>query len=1210
MKSITWSGIARYVVVVLVLCVGATGVVRAASAPVAANGTATTTQGVSVSTTLTATGAPGAYLRYILVSHPHNGVLIGKEPNLTYAPNKGFVGTDSFSFKVYDGTAYSSVATYTVTVTGSQQRAAAAATVTSIPFTQGFVSLTFDDGLLNQYQNALPILDAAGLKGSFYIITHTAGMGVPNPGFEVANPASSTQPKGWLTSGTNARFIYPVTGQTGKAVEVSSSVTKSNAAWYFPLVTVLNDENYIYSDSYRSTTTSDIVVQMLTTTGTTQYINQYGNAVSTLTPALTLASTNGAWVTLPSFEFYVPPNIKSVTVLHRLTGKGSLDIDNVSMGAFLDYMTPAQVLQMQTDGQEVGGHTQTHPDLATLSTADQTSEISGGRQELLGYGVTPAETLVYPYGSFNATTEQVLQQAGYVAARTVNPGYDYLNSPIDELVAQSVYSDTTAAQMEGWIDQAVANKQWLILIFHPVETDLTNELYGTTPQIFQTVVSYLKTKNVPVLTMDQGAALIRGRTNTAPVASNSSLTIATNTPSPVVLNATDAEGDPVSYSIVTQPAHGVLTGSLSTRTYTPTTGFTGTDSFTFKANDGLLDSNTASVSITVSSAATSSAQNLILNPSFVTPNPTNSALPLNWSQGGWGTNTHTYTYPVTGKTDTKAAKVQITSYTNGDAKWVPDVTTVIPGHTYTYSDSYISTAPSHLELELIDSSQNATFTNDITVPTSTPGWGVTGMSFTVPAGITSASVIHFISGVGSLTLDNVSLFDGAGTTTTSTTTPPAPPSITMLPSTLLGSTVNAAYAQTLTASTTATGPFTWSVSSGAVPTGLTLRTSTSTQTSISGTTTVAGTYTFAVTVTNGTSSTTKQYTMTVTALAVPSITITPASLPSGTANAAYTQTLTASTTATGPFTWSIASGALPQGLALSTSTSTTATITGTATTTGTANFVVAVTNGTSSTTQSYSITMNSVAIPPITISPTTLPGGTVNQNYSQTLTATTAASGPFTWSIASGALPQGLTLGASTGTTDTITGTTTAAGSSTFSVRVTNGTSSTTQSYTVTVNPAATTTNLVLNPSFVTPDPTNPSSPQYWSQGGWGTNTATFTYPVTGKTDSTAAEVQITAYTDGDKKWVMQGIPVTAGKSYTYTDSYEANVASTVEVEYLSTSGVYSYYGATTAPASASAWGTSTLTFTPPAGTASMRVFHYLTGVGWLTIDDVSVVSN
>src|SRR5678816_1836702 len=54
-----------------------------------------------------------------------------------------------------------------------------------------------------------------------------------------------------------------------------------------------------------------------------------------------------------------------------------------------------------------------------------------------------------------------------------------------------------------------------------------------------------------------------------------------------------------SFTIVTPPAHGQLTGTGDNRSYQPDPDFNGSDSFSFKANDGAHDSNTSTVSITI-----------------------------------------------------------------------------------------------------------------------------------------------------------------------------------------------------------------------------------------------------------------------------------------------------------------------------------------------------------------------------------------------------------------------------------------------------------------------------------------------------------------------------------------------------------------------------------------------------------------------------------
>jgi hypothetical protein len=90
--------------------------------------------------------------------------------------------------------------------------------------------------------------------------------------------------------------------------------------------------------------------------------------------------------------------------------------------------------------------------------------------------------------------------------------------------------------------------------------------------------------------------------NLGPMADSQSVSLEAGASRAVTLAATDPDGDPLTYTIVTPPAHGTLAGSGASRTYTPGVGYSGPDRFTFTASDGLLDSNEAAVSITVTPA--------------------------------------------------------------------------------------------------------------------------------------------------------------------------------------------------------------------------------------------------------------------------------------------------------------------------------------------------------------------------------------------------------------------------------------------------------------------------------------------------------------------------------------------------------------------------------------------------------------------------------
>ena len=87
--------------------------------------------------------------------------------------------------------------------------------------------------------------------------------------------------------------------------------------------------------------------------------------------------------------------------------------------------------------------------------------------------------------------------------------------------------------------------------------------------------------------------------NTPPLALDQSVTTDEDTTVIIDLTATDVDGDPLIYSVVSGTSDGSLSGTAPSLTYTPNSNFNDTDSFTFKANDGKADSNVATVTITV-----------------------------------------------------------------------------------------------------------------------------------------------------------------------------------------------------------------------------------------------------------------------------------------------------------------------------------------------------------------------------------------------------------------------------------------------------------------------------------------------------------------------------------------------------------------------------------------------------------------------------------
>ncbi len=244
---------------------------------------------------------------------------------------------------------------------------------------------------------------------------------------------------------------------------------------------------------------------------------------------------------------------------------------------------------------------------------------------------------------------------------------------------------------------------------------------------------------------------------------------------------------------------------------------------------------------------------------------------------------------------------------------------------------------------------------------------------------------------------------------------------------------------------TGTPPFTWSITQGSLPPGLTLNTSTS---GITGTPTTIGNFSFTIKVIDAAGLSASEI---VSINIKGAISINPVSLPGGQVSVPYSGTLSA-TGGVLPYTWSVASGSLPAGLTLTTNPDGTATISGTPTTLGKATFTVQVADAESPPATATSGSLSITIIGFVTITTTSLPAGYVGIFYDAQLMAT-GGTAPYTWSLTSGTLPPGLSLTASTGV---ISGTPTTTGSFPITVQVSDSENpqvTATAAFTITINP-------------------------------------------------------------------------------------------------------------------------------------------------------------
>jgi hypothetical protein len=220
------------------------------------------------------------------------------------------------------------------------------------------------------------------------------------------------------------------------------------------------------------------------------------------------------------------------------------------------------------------------------------------------------------------------------------------------------------------------------------------------------------------------------------------------------------------------------------------------------------------------------------------------------------------------------------------------------------------------QVTLTESGSTATFANSAFSASGSPG-ALSGSSVTFASGVGSYSGLSVTTGANSEQLTatlslNAFLSTPLSITATSNTFDVI--AITLSPASLSSGTVEDAYSVTFTASG-GTSPYTYALATGSsLPAGLSLNNSTG---ELSGTPTAGGTFSITVKVTDSDNYSISQlYTLTI---APPTITLTPATLLSGTYGASYDQSVSASG-GTAPYTYALASGSsLPPGLSLSSS---------------------------------------------------------------------------------------------------------------------------------------------------------------------------------------------------------------------------------------------------------------------------------------------------
>jgi hypothetical protein len=519
---------------------------------------------LATNTTLTRSAATGVLandrdwnglpLTAALVSGPaHGAVTVNADGSFTYTPTAGYSGTDSFTYKASDGVSSSGTTTVALTVTPG-------------PLAAG-------DGYLVQAGTPLTVPAAAGVLANDTDpngLTMTAALvGGPSGGSLSFNADGSFTytPPSFLSSGA-VTFTYRASDGTSTGNTATVTLTIDTP----PAVT-----NDAYSVNAGSTLTTAPGVSSLLIDSQLGDVVGHGlykeldTRTGWFTAQLGLFAQNSIQIDYRDFGYGEYGALEDWSLLFEMPNHTTF-LPGTYLGA-----TRAPFEATTAPGLDVSG------DGSGANTSNGQFTVSQVNYDASGNLISFAASFVQ-YGDNSSTP--MLGQVQYNATGN-QPGGVLVND------RDAAHLALTASVVSGPSHGSLSWNADGSFSYTPNSGYVGNDtfVYQASDGLFTSA-----------------PATVTLKVEAPPAAAADSYNAAENTPlavpaaAGVLANDTDPNGDPLTAALVAGPAHGAVTlNADGSFTYTPVAGFVGSDSFTYKANDGQLDGNIATVSLTVNS---------------------------------------------------------------------------------------------------------------------------------------------------------------------------------------------------------------------------------------------------------------------------------------------------------------------------------------------------------------------------------------------------------------------------------------------------------------------------------------------------------------------------------------------------------------------------------------------------------------------------------
>ena len=538
--------------------------------------------------TLTGTDVDGDSLNYTVVDSPVNGTLSGVAPNLTYTPDFEFSGADSFTFKVDDGDLESSAATVSITVNNVND-----APVISESDPQ-YVSMS-EDGSPNAFELSLNATDAEDDTLTWSI----AGDAVN--GTASASGIGSSIVVGYIPvanyNGEDSFIVQVSDGNGVDTITVNVTIVPMND---LPVITESDPQNISMSEDGFPTAfaltlnTSDVDEDLLTWSILTDAVNGTANA-----------SGNGSSIEV---EYAAASNYfgSDSFVVQVSDGSG---VDTITVNVTIDAVNDAPVCSDVTLNTFANMEWHTAPDCTDIEGDSLTYSIVDG--PAYGTGSVVDDLLTYMPGTDYSGADSFTYQANDGEANsnaaevivTVNESNQAPVCTATELITD----EDTAGQTDPICTDHESSPLTYSIAAQPVygtAAVVEGQLVYTPAANFNGSDSFTYSANDG---FDDSEATVVSVTvnavNDAPECMDTNLNTNQNTQGTVEPQCVDVDGDELSYSIVTQPSHSSASVRNGKLVYLPGWNYAGTDSFAYKASDGITESGSAIVSVTVSDDA-------------------------------------------------------------------------------------------------------------------------------------------------------------------------------------------------------------------------------------------------------------------------------------------------------------------------------------------------------------------------------------------------------------------------------------------------------------------------------------------------------------------------------------------------------------------------------------------------------------------------------